>query len=311
MDSYLKDSFNKFASAFPGLARKAKPLGAGLTGLVVEWKNGTIGKFYFRPEESNEQQKSWIDAGLAAETFCLKTLKNAHLGDGIRFPALVQKPRRLNNKSDFYAWFSMTKVPGTGQSWDNHVSKKGRLKPGSGILFRQAGRLLAAFHSAMEKKPEAHAFKNKVWKEGGTRIAQVPTLDQDTNTALAAADSYLKKNIKSAFIHGDIHGQNILFDKKNGITSLIDFAFAGQHGNYLVDFRNVPDSALPDFIKGYEDGGGRKTDIDMVKMTEISGLADFINWQSERGLDSSAQIKTLNKRLSEVSRITGFTPPRA
>ncbi len=292
----LTQTFNEIQRAYPALVAEATPLDMGQWGLVADHNDGTVTKLLFR--QDHEKQQDWAEANLSNELAFLRMARGVKL-DGIQIPEIVTDIKRLD-EGTLFASYRMTKLSGMAANW-----KAGPRQQQDDHFF-EAGHLLARFHEAAAALPVTGLVVHSPEKAG--MIETVPALDAARNEALAVADLYLQAHKQGGIIHADYHGGNILLDQKGRISGLIDFAVTGPSANRLIDFINVPPEKSDAFRKGYAQASGQVVDPMMMAMTEISMLANCINFYADRPAEQKKWIGEMDRQLVKIRPVTGFTP---
>lgn len=268
----------------------------GQWGLVADHNDGTVTKLLFR--QDHEKQQDWAEANLENELAFLRHAGGIKL-EGVQIPELVTGMTRLDEGA-LFASYRMTKLSGTAAKW----------KAGPGqeqdAHFFEAGQLLARFQHAAAALPTMGLIVHSHEKAG--MIEPVPALDAARNEALAVADLYLQTHKQGGIIHADFHGGNILLDQKGRISGLIDFAVTGPSENRLIDFINVPLEKRESFMHGYGQASGKAVDPMMMTMTEISMLANCINFCADRPAEQKKWIGEMDRQLVKARPVTGFMP---
>lgn len=294
----LSAAFNDLQKTYPDLTAGTVPLGVGYGGLVIR-ENDTAIKFLTRQVLEEDQLQA--ENILHNEISFMRLMEDVSLGD-VKTPVLLEGPTPLHDQH-YFSTYRMSIIPGVAGSWSFYT--EGETTPAE---FYNAGKLLAQFHEASSGFPRDNLSHNDHLFSSDT-IRQVPLLDAAFNQALEKADQYLQANKKTAVIHGDYHGGNITTDGNGKIIGLYDFGSSGIVSNHIADFRNVPPSALPDFIKGYEDQSGTTIDPLMVSMTEISLLSHRLNKNDPASSTFTEGLKELKDHMNKVRSVTGFVPP--
>ena len=103
------------------------------------------------------------------------------------------------------------------------------------------------------------------------------TAELEIAQTVQACDQWLTENQRAGFAHADIAGQNIVIDKDNNITGILDFSFSGVYCNQMVDFRDMSGDFLSLAKEGYESTSDKEIDIAVVEMTQVQTLAGHIS----------------------------------
>ena len=275
----------------------------GAYGLVVDHDDGTVSKILRRSSSVTDQKR--IETLYTREIDILTALNGRVFGT-VKIPTIVDKIILPENEG-FFASYRMTKLPGARTDW---IKIKDVCEENRRRHFRSVGAMLAHFHEISAQisagVPPVHDWG---WADA---VPHVQGADGRLCEALTTCDAYLKTNLSSGDLHGDVHHFNIMVDPDYEVTGLIDFSFSGLLPNRLLDFTRIPSSCLPYVLEEYIRHGGRPVDAVMMTMTKIGRSASIMNWfgeHPEAGGDMSWAYKSLLKNLNQVSNITGLSFP--
>lgn len=104
-------------------------------------------------------------------------------------------------------------------------------------------------------------------------------------------DNFDTKNEQECLVHGDLNLSNVIVDKNNNITSIIDFGFAG-FGNKYFDLarvlsRNYPPKFREYIIRSYEEYENLKIDVEELEKninTWIKIDSGYKNYMKKMGI---------------------------
>ena len=287
----IQETFNKASLAFPELAKGATPLSMGMFGLVLEHEDTTITKIMFRPKD--EYWFNLAKTHTENEITALRLFTEYPL-EGVVTPSLIGEPTILDNQ-DYLGYYQISKLPGERMWWypqEGQRSDSVWLKRGG----EEAGHLLAKFHRAALNIPSELLMGGKSTKNG--KISQVEMFSDETNRALAKADTYLQEHKIAGVIHGDFHGGNIMVNPNNEVTGVIDFGFTSQSENIFYDFMNAKEEFMPSLIHGYEQESGQNIDRHVITASLLGKWVDRFIKMSEGDLP--------DKKKAAITKIHGY-----
>ncbi len=298
--SDLLQAFNELLHSRPALLAGANPVlsSPGQAGFIADHNDGTVTKILFR----HPFQES-ADEALNNELASLRLL--LPLSRNLRIPALVSDVTFLDDSKDFFAAYRMTKIDGHCADWKFFATNSSPAAVEK--HFRGLGEIVAQFHRATNELPDEWACHHTI--DRGGKASPIHGFSDEMNEAILIADQYIKDNKQRGVIHGDLHAGNVMVDAKGSINGLVDFSMTGPSLNYLTDFNNIPDTNLPDFIRGYEDVSGTAIDPLMMTMTGIGLWTTQLKYYGHMPDRRRESLAELNRHLNDARDVTGYTPP--
>lgn len=128
--------------------------------------------------------------------------------------------------------------------------------------------------------------KNQVFKTNKIGLNLVDFLDELLKVHLPKESEkfwkYKEFSLKDSkcLVHGDLNSSNILLDKNNHVSGIIDFGFAGFWNKYFdiarILSRKYPAGFKEEIIKSYEEFSNEKLDLEILE-TEIKLWNDIDN----------------------------------
>ena len=288
----LHEIFNALNAKMPHLLKGMDPLGMGANAITVANEH-TVRKILFSPKDEETKNRQAL---LEQEVRAMRAFQNHRIED-VEVPVLLTEPETINHE-DFIAFYDMTRLHGKSFSYAPaiHESPTHHQK-----AYQSAGELLAHFHKGAEGLDLGKSIGTGGWH--GYEVAAVPELGEAINKSLAAADIFLKQNLKAGNAHGDVNMGNILF-RGEKTTGLIDFSFSGHAHNIYTDMWTLPRDFQDDFMEGYERiaGGQLKDVVDATKLSIwVSGYNEQRNPADYRAL-AEKNIKEILIRLEPSLR---------
>lgn len=264
--------FDKLCEVFPHMAEKARPVGSGAFGIVVEGKIPAevplVTKifFNFRGKQHTDMLKAY-----GTETKVMHFLDGMSF-DGVPLPSLVGPAHKLYDP-DYYAYYTMTKLPGVARSW-RYNTPDSELPQNPKAHFHAVGRLIASFQSTAT---QLLAGQPGIMNVGGHgRVEEIRELGVETNRKLREAGRYLQAHKRGSIIHGDFYGSNLLVQGEK-LSGLLDLSHVGLSENFAADFVNIPRGGIVPALEGFEEASGGHFEPEMVTITRIAGHTNYLN----------------------------------
>lgn len=284
------------------------PIGHGNFGAVVDNHDGTVTKLFYRPC-NGEYPIPLCHAAYTNEVEILKLLNGTSLGT-VRTPELIEDCGVIEDDPRILAAFKMTKLDGA--PIDRSIFSN---QPKDFIerFYVQIGHLIADYQQETTKNL-SQSTDELYLVSTATGMTFFSEIDVPRLQAILKADKYLQEHKQAAFVHGDMHTGNILFDQNGNISGLIDFGTAGYRSNHLSDMSIflVYDQFRKDFhkvVNAYDDRMGSKTDPHMASLTELAALTNLLKHNWYNTAFRKENLSRMDELLVQLGEITHYPQP--
>ncbi len=263
----VDELFSAVPSLFKQFRDNASVLPEGFQAVVLDAGDGTVVKFLKRKPEGGAADD--IKRQFSAEIY---SLMQFHGRAGEYFvPQLVEEPTFLMEDQplghDFMGYVRMTKVDGSP------LEQRATGADSSQIV--QLGEAIAVMHGLGDRFVQ----RQKSPSSRGQNFSVDFIRDDKLMGKVLECNDWLSHQDIAGYMHGDVNWNNVLFDKKGHLLSVIDFAFSGDSRNRFLDFANVSSDKVHFAVSAYNRASAAPAlDPRVVEITSLRNYSDYVSF---------------------------------
>jgi len=187
-------------------------MGAGVWGVVQDMRDGTVLK--------RARETGGIGSGsekIMHEVAMMRLIEAHKRALSFAIPQVTDFGKMPTDEEGFTLWLRSTKLPGRVYQTSDFVNFSEDRRRG---MIESMVKALASFHRMLDLSPANDVLRpNFLWREMEKMGAEKADMER-----LGNVRAMFRDDARIRAVHGDFNITNILFDEKNLVSGVIDFA---------------------------------------------------------------------------------------